>query len=189
MALQNIINTILEEANKKAERIRDETVKKIKIIEKEYKDKAKEEENKILDKARDEQRRILDEAKFEARLSARKKSLTEKQRLISEVFKVTADKLSELPDDEYLKFLVFLLKQTPKLEEKVEIVPVKGKEKITEEAIKKVKGNYVLSNQTCKASGGFILKSRDIEIGNTFETLLKEKREELETKIARILFK
>lgn len=189
MALQNIINTICDEAKKKAKRIKDEAAKKIKELEKEYRTKAKEEEERIIDETKVEQDRILDETKFEARLLAKNKSLAKKQELIDKVFEAALDKLAVLPEDDYSKLLVSLLEQAPKLEGRVEVVAVGGKEKITEEAIRKAKRDFVLSTQTMDKKGGFVLRSEDIEIDNAFETLLKEKREELETKVAKILFK
>lgn len=189
MSLQNIINTILDEAKNKAKRVKDEAVKKIKEIEKECKAKAKEEEERILDETKAEQDRILDEAKFEARLSAKNKSLAKKQELIDKVFEIALDKLTKLSKDDYSKLLVSLLKQLPELEGRVEIVAVKDREKTTEEAIRKAKRDFILSQEVVEAEGGFVLRSQDIEIDNTFGTLLKEKREELETKIAQVLFK
>lgn len=189
MALKDIINTICDEAKKKAKIIKDEVAKKIKELEEEYKAKAKEEEEKVLDEAKRDEERILDEAKFEARLSAKNTLLAKKQELIDKVFEVALDKLATLSEDKYSKLLVSLLKQSSELEGRVEVVPVKGKEKITEEAIKGVKRDFVLSTQTTDKKGGFILRSEDIEIDNTFEALFKERREELETKIAQLLFK
>ena len=189
MALKDIINTILSDAKKKAERIKEEAQGKIKEIDKESKVKAREEKEKVLAEAKKEEERIQDTARYEAKLLYRNELLAKKQELISRVFDQALDKLAKQPEDEYSELLVSLLKQAPTLKGKVEVLPARGKEKITGEAIKKAKKDFVLSDQVVEAKGGFVLKSPDIEIDNTFKALLKEKREELETKIARVLFK
>lgn len=189
MALEDIIKTILNDAQKKADKIILEAQKKVNKIKEEYRHQAKDIKKRLSVETKAEEEQILDEARTNTRLFHKNTLLAKKQELIGQVFEKALDKLARLPKDKYLKLLVSLLKQAPKLEGRVEVVPIKGKEKITEEAIKKAKKDFILSKDSVQSKGGFVLKSKDIEIDNTYETLISEKREVLETKIAQILFK
>lgn len=51
-----------------------------------------------------------------------------------------------------------------------------------------VKCELAISAQRINASGGFVLKAGNIEYNNTFETLLKAAKDELESKVAALLF-
>ena len=50
------------------------------------------------------------------------------------------------------------------------------------------KGNVKLSDAAANIKGGFILKSQGTEINNSFEALLRMYRDDIEPKVAQILF-
>ena len=53
---------------------------------------------------------------------------------------------------------------------------------------KGIKAALKISNEARRIQGGFILKRRGVEVNGSFETLIRTEREEIESKVAAILF-
>ncbi|MGI5859896.1 MAG: V-type ATP synthase subunit E family protein, partial [Tepidanaerobacteraceae bacterium] len=77
------------------------------------------------------------------------------------------------------------------------VISEHDKNRITQDFLAKVnktlndsgkQGNLKISKTPGRMIGGFILKSEDLEVNNTFDSLINMEREELETEIAKILF-
>lgn len=143
--------------------------------------------------AEEEKRKILSMAELEER----KRLLQAKQQMIDEVFEKARQELENLPVDDYLHLMQnMLLKNAVAGDEEI-IASNKDKSRITQDFLKQVNeelkkqgkiGGLKLSADTRPMIGGFILKSRDMEINSSFDAALKMQREQLETEIAKILF-
>jgi V/A-type H+-transporting ATPase subunit E len=101
--------------------------------------------------------------------------------------------LRSMRTEEYIIFLTNQIIAIPKCEGYL-ILNESDREKIGEKLInsvnEKLNGKKViLSNETQKASGGFVLKRGNIEINSTFETILNSMKDELTGEIASALFK
>lgn len=195
--IEKIKERILEDASKKKQDILKEAEKEADKVLEDYRKKAEDVRKQILDKAKkeaeDKKRRILSIAQLEQR----KVLLKAKQDIIDKVFKDAEKCLQEIPDEDYKNILYNMLLEGIVTGNEEIIVNKKDKSRITPEFIAKINQELAKSGKPSKVKlsseighmiGGFILKSRDIEVNATFDSLMKIEREELETKIAKILF-
>ncbi|WP_213975615.1 V-type ATP synthase subunit E [Tepidanaerobacter acetatoxydans] len=189
--------TILEEAQEEKQKLLENARVQAQDIRAKYKNKAEEILNDILEKANraaeEKKRRILSMAQLENR----KALLQAKQQIIDEVFEKAKAKLKNMSDEDYRNLIAeMLLKSVVTGNEEV-VISEDDKNRITPDFIKKIneklksmgkQGNLRISETPGKMIGGLILKSEDMEINCTFDSLIKMEREELETEIAKILF-
>ncbi len=129
-----------------------------------------------------------------AQLECRKEVLRAKQEVIDEAFRLAMDKLTQLPQEEYVSLLADLAVQaSAKGNEKLifsvadrarvgKAVVVAANEKLGE------RGRLTLSQETRPMQGGFILSDGVVEVNCTFETLVRLQRDTLSTQVADVLF-
>lgn len=151
----------------------------------------------ILEKAKKEAVDVKKRLKAMAELEARKKKLQSKQEVVEEAFKKTIEKLNNLPDREYEEIVSQMIVNSVEIGTEEIILSPKDKQRISAgfvESINKklsnrgINGNVRLSEETKNISGGFILKSGDIEINNSFEAIIRMRREEVESEVIKALF-
>lgn len=150
-----------------------------------------------------------------ARLDARKLHLKTKQELIDAAFEAALEKLTLLPEDEYISVLAKLAAESSiSGDEQIVLSPddraaygkqivaeanrilKSRKEKDEASSIKKLgrqllsqlSGGLTLSDETRSISGGVILLKDKMEINATFDTLIRLSREKLSVEVAQILF-
>ena len=196
MAFEDILKRIRGDARKEAERIRKEAEGEAeRILEKAGKEVGSAKKKMLHDaqiSLQDEKRRILTMANLEAR----KKVLEKKQDLIEEAFRKALNYLRHLSDEEYqVAIKQLLLRAIESGEEEVIISPREKRltlaflKEVNEELSSKERpGKLKLSSERREFQGGFILKAGRTEINNTFNSLFRERREELEAEVAGILF-
>lgn len=195
--IAKIKETILEEANQEKEKIINEAKTQAKEIEARYKSQADQILGSILEKAKkaaeEKKRRIISMAELENR----KALLKVKQEIIDEVFEKAKKKLKALPDEQYRNLIADMLMRSTVTGNEEVIISESDRQRITPEFIQEInkklkdigkEGNLRISDVSRDMIGGFILKSKDVEINSTFDSLIKMEREELETEIAKILF-
>ncbi len=188
---------ILEEAQEQKQKIIEDAKAQAQNIKKEYEQKAKKILDDILDKAgktaEEKKRRILSMAQLENR----KVLLQAKQEIIDEVFEKAKDTLKSMPDEKYQNLIANMLINSVLTGNEEVIISAYDKNRITPEFLQKInstligmgkQGNLRISETPGQMIGGFILKSQDVEINSTFDSLINMEREELETEIAKVLF-
>ncbi len=167
---------ILEEANISSESIKDEILKKAKT-------QAIAERNRSLTMAN---------------LEARKGILETKQSLMDETFRRALNNLIELPDKDYQAIILKLLLENVESGEEEIIISPKDKGRIDLKFLKEVNARLVkegkggkikISSENRDFRGGFILRGGRKEMNLTYLSLIKDKRDELEGEVAKILFK
>lgn len=192
MGIENIIQNILNEANNYANTLlKDAENTSSKIIE-----EANAKAQQIMN---DEEKRIeLEKESLKSRmvssaeLQRRKMILSTKQQGITKGFDVALKKLQEMPEDKYISFLVEQIIKIPNCCGTI-LLNEKDKNKIGEKLVNiindKLNGQKLtLSDKTINVSGGVILKSGNVEINSTFETLLNLVKDELTNDVANALF-
>ena len=153
----------------------------------EFEKKKKHAEEEMSKKVAVNTRKIHEKTEMLAKMEAKNELLKKKRALIETVFETAIEKLKE--GRSYRDILVDLLKQTEVSDSDTEVVPAKGKEDETKHAIEKSGKKYKLAGESAGIAGGFILRTKTIEIDNSFESIIgKELRSELELEIAKILF-
>jgi V/A-type H+-transporting ATPase subunit E len=195
--IAKIKERILEEAREEKQKLVEKAQAQARDIEAKYEHKAKEMLNDILDKAgkaaEEKKRRILSMAQLENR----KALLQAKQQIIDEVFEKAKAQLEKMPDENYCGLIADMLMKSAITGNEEVLISEHDKNRITQDFLAKVnenlkglgkQGNLRISETPGRMIGGFILKSEDLEVNNTFDSLINMEREELETEIAKILF-
>lgn len=195
--VDKIKGRILEEAQEQAkaniERANAEAAEILKSAEKE----AGERKIKTLEKAKSEAAEAKKRLVAIAGLEARKEKLKVKQEVMEEVFTKALDRLCSLQDDIYRQTLADMIVKVAHGGSGEIILSQKDKSKVGSALIKDVNerlsGNgaqsgVTLSEKTADIRGGFIFKSGDVEINNSFEAILRMKRDELEGEVMKQLF-
>jgi vacuolar-type H+-ATPase subunit E/Vma4 len=186
MALDDIIQSILAEAKQEAAKIKQQGIAEIEALKKEYRSKTESEEKRILASAEKEANKKTEQAKFLALSQKKAALLTKKQERLDQVYQLAEKRLSQLPQTDYEKLLVSLIKKLN--ENHGEIVPVEGKEVLTKEALKKSGKPYQLSATSVPGQGGFVFQTAKMTIDNRFSVLIDHVREDTEMAVSKILF-
>ena len=194
---EKIIARILEDARLKASNNIKEAEKQASDIINAAKEEAEKKRTVIIENALKNADEMKKRAISVAELEARKIKLKAKQEIITSVFEKAITALNSLPAETYAKILCnMIISSVAKGNEEV-VLSIRDKERLGKEFIddinrklaeKGLKGDLRLSEQTANINGGFILKSGEIEINNSFDTLIRIKRNELEPEIIKILF-
>lgn len=186
MALLDILEKINKETELKLAQLEKDFNEKIQGIEVEFEKKQKSIDENIHKSIEEKSKSMMEKAKNLATREAENDILKAKRELIDECIEETIVQLSDSSD--YEEILTTLILKS-NMEDDAELIPAKGKEEQTKKALKKSEKNYKLSDKTANIKGGFILKTKKIEIDNSFETILKKQfREDIEMNINKILF-
>ncbi len=194
---EKIIGRILEDARLQA----DATIKRAgeeaaNIIRSASED-AEAKKKQIIEKAELEAVEVKKRLIAVAELEARKQKLKAKQEVVDEAFELALQKLNNLPDLEYQSILVEMISNSIETGKEEVLLSQRDKQRLDPGFIdqlnkklsqKGVNGNLKISDEARNISGGFILKSGDIEINNSFEAIIRMKRDDIETEVIKSLF-
>ncbi|NLL06658.1 MAG: hypothetical protein GX270_12925 [Clostridiaceae bacterium] len=194
---ENIQAKILEEARLLAEanikRAEEEAASIIRAASKEAEAKKKQ----IIEKAELEAVEIKKRIIAVAELEARKQKLMAKQEVVDEAFELALKKLNNLPDVEYQSILVEMITNSIETGKEEILLSLKDKQRISSGFIdelnkkllqKGISAKMKISEETRNISGGFILKSGDIEVNNSFESIIRMYRDDIEPEVIKCLF-
>ena len=129
-----------------------------------------------------------------AQLECRKEVLRAKQEVIDEAFRLAMDKLTQLPQEEYVSLLADLAAQAAAKGNEKLIFSVADRARVGKAVVVAAneklgdKGQLTLSQETRPMQGGFILSDGVVEVNCTFETLVRLQRDTLSTQVADVLF-
>jgi len=193
MSIENITEKILAEANDAAKAILEKAEMQSSEIINEAKNKADEMLKNELAKSENDAEILKQRKVSAAQLQAKKMILSAKQESINKSFVEAHNKLTQLPEEKYINFIIDEIMKSSFNEGEL-ILNEKDKKNIGEKIVslvsEKLKTNkIVLSDKTIHASGGFVLKNGNIEINSTFETILSSVKDELTYEVANVIFK
>ncbi len=188
---------ILKEAEDKAEEIRSEAKSQAaKILEKAEK-KAKTVHERTIEKAKEKAENSRNRKFTMAELDLRKEILKEKQLQIEKAFQGTLDNLAQLDTEEYQEIIWRMMMESVETGEETVVISEIDEERITPDFIEKVnkelekegkKGALKIASEKEDIGGGFILSSAHTKINSSFHSIVGMERDELEPKVAEILF-
>ncbi|HCJ57538.1 V-type ATP synthase subunit E [Lutispora sp.] len=181
--LDNLINKILDDAKKEADRIMEESAKINEEIVSSKVNEANEKKKRLIEKAAAEAAMMKDRIISNAELKVRDEKLKAKQEVMDRVFKLSKERLKNLNEDEYMKFLRNNIKTLDLKGQELLIVPENMKSKV------KSMGLVPMISDDETVESGFMLKNRDVTMNFSFDSLVDYLREELESEIAQDLFK
>lgn len=192
-AVASIIEKIKEDTEKEVKAVLEEARSKADGIIKEAQSRAKGEEEEILRRGAREAELVKQRIIADAKLKARKQKLNVKEAAIQAAFGEAEKELRKFGSTaEYPSVLKKIIKEAVNSigSEDMEIITNKADRKIvTQDFLKSLsKFNIALSPQTIETSGGVIVRAKNTEVDNTFETRMARMRDNLRTKVAKILF-
>ncbi len=193
MSIEKITAKILDEAVVVKEEILGEAKVKSQAIIEEAKEKASVILSDAESKGADEKGKIVERRKSVAFIDSKKVILNKKQEIIGECFDGAIENFTTKVEPEtYVKMLINM-----GLESGVKggelIFNAEEKEKIGKKIVDSLnsevgKGDFVLSKETGKMVGGYIIAGDNIYIDNTVESLVLESKEYLSGEVAKMLF-
>ncbi|MBU1018543.1 MAG: V-type ATP synthase subunit E [Patescibacteria group bacterium] len=182
--LQDLIEEIQKIGDKKLkelEKLHEEEAVKLK---EKYAQQRKEAVSNIEKRATEASKQVETRTEMLANTERRKQILSKKRELIESTFASALETLANSPN--YGKYLKTLLSKISESVSEGEVVYAKGKKAETQEALTGT--NYKLTEEG-NFKGGLIIRVEKIEYDLTFDCLIgRQLRDELETKIAHILF-
>jgi V/A-type H+-transporting ATPase subunit E len=187
---------ILNEARLAADKNRREAEKEARGIAQKAEDEAQKASRAILDQAGKDADSRAKRAVAVAELEGRKDVLATKQRLIEELFETAVRDLRALPDAEYEKTLAGMLCQAAEGGEEV-ILSRDEARKVSAGFIDKVNAErkaqgkpagLTLSAERRDIPGGFVLKRGDVEVNDSFASIVKTQKDDLEALAVKMLF-
>ena len=196
--VENIKGKILQDAELKVNEILDKARLQAKEIIEKANQKAALRAKEISQKSIydiNEKKRIINS---NVELEMRKDILSAKQQSIGEVFDKALERMDNLDNSRYEKVIYDMLMDSAESGEEELVMSESRKSKLSSDFISKVnkaleavgkKGNIKLSDETRNISGGFILTSQGVEINNSFESVIRLYRDEIEPKVAEIFFR
>lgn len=195
--IEKITGRIIEEAQADAAAVKSEAEAKAAEIKAEYEEQARRIYDERIETGRTEAAAAADRKSRAAILQSRKEILGTKQLLIDRAYGRARQAILKMPEDEYISFL----------SDKAAAASVSGTEKIVlnpadrekvggkviSETNRKLsecgkKAEITLSEETVDIPGGLFLKENDISVNCSVDTLMNICREEMDSKVAKVLF-
>jgi V/A-type H+-transporting ATPase subunit E len=195
--IDKIKEKILEEAYLQVRSNIEKAKEEADVIIKNAEEKAAAKKNHEVEKARIEAENRKNRLIASANLETRKMKLKAKQDMIDEAFSKAIERLSTLPKDQYRDMLSQMIVNRIETGTEEIILPEKHKAELVEEIInivnkklkeKNIKGSVSLSDEKRNIVSGFIVKAGNVEINNSFESIVKMERDNLEAEVVKILF-
>lgn len=187
MPLIDILEKINKEAQDRLKQIKKEFDEKKAKLEEENKKKQKMIDEEMHNKIDEKSKKIIEKAENLAEREKKNQLLVAKREIIDKALHEAIEKLSK--SENYEEIITEMLKRTSLESENTVVMPAKGKEEETRNAIKNSEKGYFLSDKSISIKGGFILKTDKIEIDNSFETIINDQlRSALEIKLHKLLF-
>lgn len=194
--LNNITSKIIKDAEEKRDEILNAAqVESDSIISKETK-KAKNLEVELIEKAKIEAKARENRVISNARLKVRNNELKAKQDMISKVFEKAVERLNSLSTLEYKEYILRALDSLDLEGTEILIINKKDEDVINNKFLLDLNNKLISLGKKGKISiltngnfdRGFILDRNGIQINNTFESLVKSLRSELELEVTKVLF-
>ena len=194
--LNNITSKIIKDAEEKRDEILNAAqVESDSIIAKETK-KAKNLEVELIEKAKIEAKARENRVISNARLKVRNNELKAKQDMISKVFEKAVERLNSLSTLEYKEYILRALDSLDLEGTEILIINKKDEDVINNKFLLDLNNKLIGLGKKGKISiltngnfdRGFILDRNGMQINNTFESLVKSLRSELELEVTKVLF-
>lgn len=192
--IQRIKERILEGAQQEADKkIKDAEKKAQEILEKARKD-AENRKKKLLEKAARDAEDIKAKMISMAELDMKKNLLATKQDMVDKAFRQALERLKNMDTEKYEEILTRMILKAVETGEEEIIFSKHDLRRLPKDFITKLnnlrerKLNLKLSRESRDIEGGFILKSRGVETNNSFESIMRMERDNIESRIAGILF-
>ncbi len=195
--IEKISNRLVADAEAEIAELNAETAERCREIRAEYERRAQEEyQTRLAEgvKAAETRRQRLGSA---AEMEAKKSILAFKQEMVAKAFSDAADRLANLPKEQYVPFLASQAAAAASSGTEELVFNARDKAAVGAEVAaaanalleaKGIRGALTVSGETRAISGGLIVRKGNIEVNCAVETLVQLRRSELASQVAEILF-
>lgn len=192
--IKRIKERILEEARGEARKITNEAEENARKITDQAGDEAEQKKEILLEKGKKEAETRKARLISMAELEMKKELLAIKQELMEEAFQKTMERLKNMDKREYEENLIKMILDAIKTGEEEIILSRFDHDKLSPDFLKRLNSSkeglgLKLSPEEGEFTGGFILKSKGIETNNSFESIIRMEKDDIEAQIATILFR
>ena len=195
--IEKILAHIKAESDAECEAIKKEAAEECKRIRAEYAETEQKEYNKLVsDGAADAERR-LERLNSLAALESKRHVLMTQQEMLTAAFEHAAKALLELPERDYIDFLVRQTCAASLSGTETIILSPADRDRVGAEVLGAANASLsasgrtaslTLSDKTANIRGGLILSGGDIEVNCSIDALVEEYRNELSPSVASVLF-
>ncbi|MBO5550640.1 MAG: hypothetical protein J5966_01655 [Lachnospiraceae bacterium] len=190
--LDKILGSIKAESDEAVAKRLDEAKSHAEAIKKEAEDSVKDECLDIEERGKKRAEDTISRAESAAALLKRKAILSEKQDIIAEVFDEAEQKLTALPDAQYIDTITRIAVKNALPEEGTIIFSAADKKRLPSsfeaDLNSRLKGGRLKVSDDTIDAAGFILSYGGIEQNCTFRALIDAEREKLTDKVSKVLF-
>jgi len=182
MALQDIVDKIINDAKEESEQIVNQgnsvysqTLKEEKEKLDDYYEKKGSRLNQEIDNYRLRQQQVVD-------LEARKQLLQVKQEEISAFFDKAKEKLLQMSEDDYQNIMLKILEKSIEHDNSEILIGEHDQKRLNKTFIEKAQKKWTqlkLSNTIVPGAYGFVINFGPVEINCTLDSLLKQEKEEI----------
>lgn len=195
--IEKITARIAADAEAEDSVVRKESEERIAQIRADYEKQAQEAAAAILKDGAKENEQHASRIERTAQLEAKRNILGMKQEMVSKAFELAKEKIVNMPQEEYVAFLVRQIEQAASTGHEMLILNQTDRERCGAAVIAAANaaltatgkpGALTLAEETRPMSGGFILKQGDVEVNCTVDILLELVRGDLAAPVAGVLF-
>ena len=127
-----------------------------------------------------------------AQMEARKVGLAAKQEMVEKAYDLALEKLCSMPQEQYVDVLADLLLQASTTGTEEAVFSPEDREHAGKAAVEKANKasgkQLTVAQETLPIQGGFILRSGNVEVNCTFDTLVRLQKAETAGAVAKKLF-
>lgn len=191
--IDKIKESILDEANKKANQIKSDAQAQAAAMIQAAQQKADERKLGIIEKAKAEVAQIEKRVHAAATLDSKKDRQKNRQGVVEQVFSATLDKLCNLPREQYIETAATMAAKLIETGKEEVVLSAKDRSEIGQQLVDRINqkinaGTVTLAADSANIKGGFLLRSGNIEINSSFETIIRMKKDQLEAEVYKMLF-
>lgn len=192
MSIEKITSAIIDEAQAECEQILNAAETKNRGVIAQLQKRIKIETDVAVREAGEERERIISRRKSVADIDGKKIVLAKKQQLIDGCFEDVVEHIVSMDEDQYVEFLAAAGKNTGFSEGSL-IFNEKEKTSIGRRVVEALneavpEGDFHLAEETRKIKGGYMLQKGQVYINNSVEAMVEDRRRELTSEVAAILF-
>ncbi len=195
--VEKITERILAEANEAANTAKSEAEAKAKEILEEFEGKAKQTYEQMVANGRVEAAAAAERKVRTAKLQAKKDILGTKQEFINKAYTIAQESILAMPEDEYVDLLARKACEASVSGEEAVILNEDDKSVLGKKVVEAAnallaaagkKASLTLSDETAKMIGGLFLKQNDVSVNCSIDSIIGTFREDLDVKVAKVLF-
>ena len=195
--VEKITERILAEANEAANAAKSEAEAKAKEILEEFEGKARQTYEQMVATGRTEAAAAAERKVRTAKLQAKKDILGTKQEFINKAYTIAQESILAMPEDEYVDLLARKACEASISGEEAVILNEDDKSVLGQKVVDAAnallasagkKASLTLSDETAKMIGGLFLKQNDVSVNCSIDSIIGTFREDLDVKVAKVLF-